>query len=294
MAEVRVSALTRAWGDLPGTIRINAMARKQYVISTTQRCGSTCLTRMLERMTASRCIYLDCAAMGFALDGAVASEEAMLRLELALQEIETGVIKTHDLPTLMFDAIVQRLPHVRLLTVRRDFKDVVVSRFFYYKCYWPTDPSLGPLSPSLEAYFRGLEGLDDREAILTLFGTDILFDWAREWAAFEPPFQTDRALRMTFEQITSPDLGVARSLLEGFTGREWVVTGSFQSRQEGETSESGRIGPARFYRSGRTGQFREWFTDLQCDELDLLAARELRRLCANASEIQLPKTNEHT
>ena len=155
-----------------------------YLVSTTQRCGSTWLVRMLEAMTGSATHYVNGLELGFCLRGpGGAMAAAALAKELHAQR-DVCVFKTHDVPRRDFDAVCAALPELRVLTVSRDFKDVLVSRYFYYRYYWPTDAALGPLPRHLAEFFGGLGKMGDRAALARLVQSEVLRNWAEEWAAF--------------------------------------------------------------------------------------------------------------
>src|SRR4051812_3308611 len=116
----------------------------RYLVSTTQRCGSTWLTQMLERTTNSGHRYIDGTACGFDIFGD-AKPGALLNLRAALlNKNDVRVYKSHDIASKDFDAVANAFPDLVVLTISRDFKDIAVSRYFYYRYFWPTQPALGP------------------------------------------------------------------------------------------------------------------------------------------------------
>ena len=245
-----------------------------YLVSTTQRCGSTWLTRMLAAMTGSRDRYVDGLQMGFSL-AAPRDPGAVGRLaEFLRRQSEVWVFKTHDVPSVDFDAVCAALPELRILTMRRDFKDVVVSRYFFMRHHWPTDPELGPPPKGFAEYLSGIGDAPDREALPALLETRVLHAWAREWAAFEGAFGTPHAIRMGYTALLD---GSDHPRLEAFTGLPVQAIRHFAAEQEDETQQTGRVGNARFHRNGRAGQWRDWFTSDQGKQLDALAAAALDR-----------------
>ena len=133
-----------------------------FLVSTTQRCGSTWLVRMLEAMTGSAGCYVNGLEMGFRLRP-VSAGTAVVDLGKMLRAARSGrVFKTHDVPSRDFDAVCAELPEVRVLTVSRDFRDVLVSRYFYYRYYWPADATLGALPRHLAEFFGTLGKAGDR------------------------------------------------------------------------------------------------------------------------------------
>lgn len=219
-----------------------------FLVSTTQRCGSTWLTRILEKMTGTACLYVDGRALGFRVRalGAEGAPGAMRELMRAAHGIV--VFKTHDVPSKDFDVLCGAFPEVRVLTVSRDFKDVLVSRYFYYRYYWPDDPALGALPAHLSELFVAMRGLSDREGIGLLLGSAVLRGWAGEWVAFEGGFATSHALRVRYEGMID---GSEHEAIEAFSGHRMPPMDSFTERQRAETIDTGRRG-ARPLQSLRT------------------------------------------
>jgi hypothetical protein len=249
-----------------------------FLITTTQRCGSTWLTRMLVEMTGSRDMYVDGLQMGFSLakprePGAAERLAAFLRGQPGTQ-----VFKTHDVPSADFDAVCSAMPELRILTMQRDFKDVVVSRYFYMRHHWPTDPDLGPFPKWFAEYIVQIGDAPDHEALPLLLEARVLRTWAREWAAFETAFETQHAMRLQYNALLD---GTAHPGLEGFTGLPVRGMKAFAAEQRDETLQTGRDGKARFHRNGRTGQWRDWFTNDQATQLDALAVSAMEKAATN-------------
>ena len=239
-----------------------------FLITTTQRCGSTWLTRMLAEMTASQDMYADGLQMGFSLakprePGAAERLAAYLR-----GQPETQVFKTHDVPSADFDAVCAAMPELRILTMQRDFKDVVVSRYFYMRHHWPTEPAFGSPPKWFAEYLAQIGDAPDRDALPVLLEARVLRTWAREWAAFEGAFGTHRAIRLQYDALLD---GSAHPGLEAFTGLPVRGLKPFEAEQRDETLQTGRAGKARFHRNGRAGQWRDWFNSEEGKQLDALA-----------------------
>ena len=240
------------------------------LVSTTQRCGSTWLVRILEAMTGSVSHYINGRELGFRLRGsngvmAVAALEKEMRAQRGIR-----VFKTHDVPSCDFDAVCAAMPKVRVLTVSRDFKDVLVSRYFYYRYYWPTDAALGPLPGYLAKFFGRMGKMGDRAALARLAQSKILRNWAEEWAAFEGGFATARALRVTYRGLLD---GSAHVALELFTGLACPRLESFQVMHQAETYETGRKARSRFHRAGRCGEWTRWLSPEQGAAIEAEASR---------------------
>ena len=239
-----------------------------FLISTPQRCGSTWLTRMLCGMAESRDVYVNGIQMGFRL----ARESEPVAVEkLAVfirRRPEFAVFKTHDIAPRDFHAICEAIPGVRALTLHRDFRDVVVSRYFYLRYYWRSDPGLGALPPSAREFFAQVGNAGDRESLTALLENEMVRGWAREWAAFERPFTTTHAMRVNYTGML--DESEFPRLAE-FTGLPLRRRRAFAIEQEQETLNTGREGMARFNRKGRAGEWREWFSEEQGAWLDGLA-----------------------
>ena len=249
-----------------------------FLITTTQRCGSTWLTRTLVQMTGSLDIYLDGLPMGFSL-AELREAGAVDKLARFLRERpEISVYKTHDVPSADFDAVCAAMPELRILTMQRDFKDVVVSRYFYMRHHWPTEPALGPVPKWFAEYLTQIGDAPDREALPVLLAARVLRGWAREWAAFEGPFDTPHAIRLRYTTLLD---GSDHARLEAFTGLPVQTIKPFAAEQRDETRQTGRAGHARFHRNGRPGQWRDWFTSDQGRQLDALAAAALDQSATN-------------
>ena len=251
-----------------------------FLVSTPQRCGSTWLVRMLSGMAGVRDEYVDGLVMGFGLTG-TRDAGAVDKLARRLRKNTTGVVfKTHDVPAWDFDTVCAAMPELRILTMHRDFRDTVVSRYFYLRYYWRTDPGLGPLPPEFASFLpeigevQGREGMPDQEALEALLETQLVRGWAREWAAFEEPFTTPHAMRVSYTGML--DESEFAKLAE-FTGLPLRKRKAFADEQRQETRETGRDGKARFNRRGRSGEWREWWTEEQGAWLMSLAGFRLPR-----------------
>ncbi|MEO6787837.1 MAG: sulfotransferase domain-containing protein [Chthoniobacteraceae bacterium] len=245
-----------------------------FLVSTTQRCGSTWLTRMLAAMTGTPDLYVDGLQMGFSL-AAPREPGAADRLAHFLRErSEVSVFKTHDVPSVDFDAVCAAVPELRILTMKRDFKDVVVSRYFFLRHHWPTDPGLGPRPKWFAEYLATIGDAPDREALPALLEARVLRTWAREWAAFEGTFATPHAMRLGYTTLMDESDYPRLEAFAGFPVRE---SKRFAAEQEDETLQTGRVGNARFHRDGRAGQWRDWFTDGQGSQLDALAVAAMEK-----------------
>jgi hypothetical protein len=272
-----------------------------YLITTTQRCGSTWLSRILQEIEQEslakvapinpgdcRSRYINGTRLGFSLVRPT-PEQAFTRFSsqvtkhaIKVSGRRWGTFKTHDIPSKDFDKLAEAIPDLRIVTVQRDFKDVIVSRFFYCRYYWPTEPGLGEMSPRISEPLSEVAGLADAAALRKLIDGKLYRMWAREWAAFEVPFATPSALRVSYEGMLD---GSAGRSLEEFVGRPLPSVDPFRMEQTQETLKSGRVGKARFNRQGTSGQWLSWFTPKEAARLDAMAARAL------AKQEQGPQTN---
>lgn len=231
-----------------------------YLISTPQRCGSTWLLRMLCRMAGSRDAYVDGLEMGFSLARPRKGDAVEKLVRRLRYSAGVRVFKTHDVPSADFDAVCGAMLELRILTMQRDFRDTVVSRYFYLRYYWLTDPGLGPLPPEFGKFLAEIGELPDHEALEALLETGIVQGWAREWRAFEGPFTTPNALRVSYAGMLD---GSEFPRLAEFTGLPMRRRKAFAAEQQQETLETGRAGKARFNRRGLVGEWREWWTEEQ-------------------------------
>jgi Sulfotransferase domain len=243
----------------------------RFLVSTTQRCGSTWLTNILEASLDSKPTrYLDCAAFGFSLDRPN-NEMAIQRLATTLDARgEYPVFKTHDVPSKDFDRLCSTIPDLKILTIHRDFKDVVISRYFYYRYYWPTEPSLGVLGEPIAQFVDDVSALSDEDAISCLVNSPILATWVSEWKAFEGEFSTPNAMRLRYSEMLS---GENLCELETFIGSPIRKCDSFEQQQEAETSLTGREGKSRFFRQGRSGQWKDLLTPEDVVTIDRLITK---------------------
>jgi Sulfotransferase domain len=245
-----------------------------FIISTPQRCGSTWLTRMMALMTDSRDVYMDGLKMGFRL-AAPCDAGAVEKLgEFLRKEPPVKVIKTHDIPSAQFDAVCAAYPDVRILTMHRDFRDTVVSRYFYLRYYRQSIVGLDALSPAFREFLMVVGGMSDAEALVLLLETPCVRGWAREWAAFEGPFKSPNAIRITYDGML--DESDFPKLVE-FSGLPLRKHRPFEIEQQAETAKTGRDGSARFNRKGRSGEWRDWFSREQGERLHAMANDECRR-----------------
>ncbi len=228
-----------------------------FLISTAQRCGSTWLTKSLSEATKSDDLYVNGWAIGFSLVQPSASDAGSKLAEVFAAHPRIKVFKTHDVHTRDFAALCDAIPGLQILTVHRDFRDTVVSRYFYLRYYWPSEPGHGEIPEESRDYLARNAETDDRTALADLVETDLLRKWAWEWAAFEGPLGTDKALRVTYDGMLD---GSEFARVKKFTGLRRLKPRSFSGDQKRETKDTGRDGKARFNRSGRSGEWRDWFT----------------------------------
>ena len=241
-----------------------------FLVSTPQRCGSTWLVRMLAGMAGSRDVYVDGLAMGFSL----AKERDVVAVGNLVQRLRRDagtvrVFKTHDVASADFDAVFAAMPELRVLTIHRDFRDTVVSRYFYVRYYWRTDPRLGPLSPRVAEFLSQIGEMADGDALEMLLESELVRGWAREWRAFEGPFTTPHAMRVSYAGML--DESEFARLVE-FTGLPVRKRKAFADEQRQETEATGREEKARFNRRGLVGEWREWWTEEQGEWLASLVA----------------------
>ena len=224
-------------------------------------------------MANSRDVYVNGLRLGFRLvppceAGAVEKLAAFFKRRPAVR-----VFKTHDVGAKDFDAICAAMPELRVLTLQRDFRDIVVSRHFYLRYYWKTDPALGALPPPIAQFLAEVDGMPDREALAVLLDTPFVRGWAREWGAFEAGFSTPHAIRLTYTgMLDESDF----PRLTEFTGLGLRRRRAFKIEQEQETLHTGREGMARFNRKGRAGEWREWFSEEQGAALEGMALDQCR------------------
>ena len=225
-------------------------------------------------MAKSREVYVDGIRLGFRLvppcePGAVEKLAAFFQRRPAVK-----VFKTHDVGAKDFDAICAAMPELRVLTLHRDFRDVLVSRFFYLRYYWKSDPRLGALPRDVARFLNAVGGMPDRAALAALPDAPFVRGWAREWAAFEREFSTPHALRMRFTGMLD---GSDFPRLAEFTGLPVRKAKPFAKEQAEETEQSGRTGMVRFNRRGCAGEWREWFTREAGAMLESMALDECQR-----------------
>lgn len=231
-----------------------------FLVSTPQRCGSTWLVKMLSGMAGSRDMYLDGLALGFGLTGSTEPDAIRKLTNRLRRDAGVRILKTHDVPSGAFDALCSEIPELRVLTMHRDFRDTVVSRYFYLRYYWRTDPRLRAPSAEAMTFLSEIGESPDHEALETLLESAIVRDWAREWMAFETPFKTPRAVRVTYAGMVDES---EFPKLSEFTALPLRKGLSFGVEQRQETKRTGRDGKARFNRRGLVGEWREWWTEEQ-------------------------------
>lgn len=240
----------------------------QFLISTTQRCGSTWLTKALERVIGGRKNdYLNGSALGFKLNK-LSDDGAFEKLrEIIAERAEIPIFKTHDIPSKDFDRIGEEIPQLKILTLHREFKDVLISRYFYYRYHWPENPSLGHLTEPFATLFADVAALSDKDAISCVINSEILPIWVSEWKAFEHPFQTEMGIRLSYAEMI--ENGEIASLNE-FIGRKIPLAANFEALQNLETATTGRDGRSRFYRQGKCHQWTAWISAADSATIDEL------------------------
>jgi hypothetical protein len=182
------------------------------------------------------------------------------------------IIKTHDISSRDLDALADRIENIRFILVHRDFKDVTISRYFYYRYFWPSNPDLGRMPNHLEEVFSPISYLADRDALKALIEGPLIQNWVSEWAAFETPFSTPKALRVSFTDMLD---GSAFASVSDFLQFK-VMPGPSIEKRRLENEDSGR---QRFYRRGASEEWREWFAPSDVALLDGLASSAVLEHC---------------
>jgi Sulfotransferase domain len=240
-----------------------------FLVTTPQRCGSTWLTKMLCGMAKSRDVYINGLRLGFRLTPPSESGAIENLSHFISRRPRVKVFKTHDVAAKDFDEICEAIPDLRILTLHRDFRDVLVSRYFYLRYYWLTEPRLGALPPLFAQFLGAIGAMPDAEALPAMLETPIVEGWAREWNAFETHFTTPHALRVTYTGMLDES---EFPRLADFVGLSLRRRRAFEIEQKEETLHTGRDGMARFNRKGRAGEWREWFNEEQGARLSGLAS----------------------
>ena len=188
---------------------------------------------------------------------------------------EVGVFKTHDVGPVEFAAVCAAVPELRVLTVSRDLRDSVVSRYFYFRYYWPERYAAGTLPGYFKDFLAKIGDAPDGEALRALLDAEFANGWAREWAAFEMPLGTERALRVTYSgMLDESEFG----RIAEFTGLPLRRRRAFEIEQAQETQNTGREGRARFNRSGCAGGWRDWWSEAEGERLMALGREWLARM----------------
>lgn len=228
-----------------------------YLITSTQRVASSYLQRILHCATKLPEPYLDATACGFSLFEAT-PDDAIERVAQRIEEGGSAIYKTHDIGTKDFPRLCARLPQLKVLTISRDFEDVVVSRFHYYRYFWHTNRELGAFPDHLKPVFDRYSGMEDHAALSDLVGTQLVRDWVAEWVAFEGVLnENESVIRLKY---TDFEFGCLNRLWN-FLGLEAPLDlPTFSKIQVAEKAQTGRDGNARFHRRGRSGEAQEVFT----------------------------------
>lgn len=248
---------------------------KTYLISTPQRCGSTWLSRMLCATTGTQEVYVDGIQKGFRL-AKVSEAGAVEKMAAAIaRHPATQVFKTHDVAPRDFAALCAAVPGLRVLTVSRDLRDSVVSRYFYFRYYWPLRYAVETRPPRFQQFLEKIGDAPDGEALRVLLDEEFAEGWAREWAAFEAPFTTELALRVRYAGMLD---GSEFETISAFIELPLKKAQSFKDQQSSETKMTGREGKERFNRSGREGEWREWWSEAEGERLLGMGQRWLERI----------------
>ena len=86
---------------------------------------------MLCAMAGSRDVYVDGLRLGFRLLPPSESDAVEKLAAFFQRRPAVRVFKTHDVGAKDFDSVCAAIPELRVLTLQRDFRDVLVSRYFY-------------------------------------------------------------------------------------------------------------------------------------------------------------------
>jgi hypothetical protein len=200
---------------------------------------------------------LDATACGFSLFDPT-PDDAIERVSQRIEETGSAIYKTHDIGTKDFDRLCARMPELKVLTITRDFADVVVSRFHYYRYFWHAKRELGAFPDHLKPYFDKYENWDDVSALNDIVHTDLILNWASEWAAFEGPLDgVKNALRLNYTDFEYSSLNKLWEFLALMPPNKLPT---FSEIQATETANTGRDGNARFHRRGRSGESLQVFT----------------------------------
>lgn len=238
---------------------LNSSAMDRTVlITTTQRCGSTWTTRVTRNSLGLKSTYIN----GLSFNVGPQRRNTQEDIARFLRHIPNNTVcKTHDFPDSCWETCLDTQQALKIVTVLRNFKDVLVSRYFHdvhhKKLEWKDPKAKNDLFISF--YKQIPNELPDKEAINFLIHET---DWAKasfkHWKSFNLNLSHPRFYRLSFEEMVNKPEETFRDYADflKITRRKMERVRrnlSFSFMSNTESSRSKKEGAAKFYRKGLVG-----------------------------------------
>lgn len=211
----------------------------QVLVTSAMRVGSTWMIRILQEYYGIPHVYIN------------EEQSAAITNSGNIWTVEDKLVKSHLILPKDYFSLLENNPQLKIVRVRRDFRDALASRFYYSRYH----------ADNNEILKLGEESDSDHELLLKVVeNSDIIQNWYNLLRNYEGEFEHERFLDISYEEMKA----------DGYLKLDNFFCGNFKpifeklefSRcQQLEKNNTGRKGKALFCREGKIGKGRELFTD---------------------------------
>jgi hypothetical protein len=177
------------------------------LITSPQRCGSTWLSNMTAFVFGSMkaCFLYQDEEPKLWFDKK--NPKAISNLVDLINSSDKAVFKSHDVSPVNWDEILKNIPELKITKITRDFKDVVISRYFYERYHIVrNDETNEKTKLRREETNKRIKSAvnneqDDIKAINKLCYTDLFEKWLYNWKIFNLPDTNERVFKTRYEKL---------------------------------------------------------------------------------------------
>lgn len=172
----------------------------KVLITSPQRCGSTWLTRITASVFTEpffdHFIYQNKKPK---LRFNIKTPTAISNYIDLINDYDRVVLKTHDVSPLNCGNILEKIPELKIATINRDFKDIVVSRYFHNRYHKKAQKDKYTTIEDIDSAVHNER--DDVKAINKLCYSELFENWLHEWNIFNLPFKHERVFTTRYEKL---------------------------------------------------------------------------------------------
>lgn len=237
----------------------------KLLLITTQRCGSTWVAETLGDLLDAKFSYIPDTKIGRRVPRITAFEAGRIYGRLYY---DNHIYKTHSIAIHHALQTANQANDLRIVSVRRDFKDVFVSRMFFERY---CKPRKGERNAEIfRDYIAANKALDDVKFINGYLETPGFQRLVENWADLSVETSHPQHIRIDYEKMKNDPTAEASRLAE-FVGADLSrVAGSIQRNHFRADNNEER---SRFRRRGKIGDYNRFLTPEAVDFIDKAVER---------------------